>query len=137
MFVVVCRLGFHRLEQLNSLLAVPKDLVSIDMICHILGLYCTECIKENNSIFHVWVSWVWKLILTIYVLPTSLEQAQTQWAMLDEIMSKIFQQHKIWTCFEYCITKRTGLLKNRHLDQVSPDFFLLMSHELQRFVCVS
>ncbi|XP_056005611.1 retinoblastoma-associated protein-like isoform X2 [Ostrea edulis] len=49
----VCRLGFHRLEQLNSLLAVPKDL-----------------------------------------------------------------QHKIWTCFEYCITKRTGLLKNRHLDQL-------------------
>ncbi|XP_061194393.1 retinoblastoma-associated protein-like isoform X1 [Saccostrea echinata] len=49
----VCRLGFHRLEQLTSLLNIPKDL-----------------------------------------------------------------QHKIWTCFEYCITKKTGLLKNRHLDQL-------------------
>lgn len=28
------------------------------------------------------------------------------------------QQQRIWTCLEYCVTKRTGLLKNRHLDQV-------------------
>ncbi|XP_033760433.1 retinoblastoma-associated protein-like [Pecten maximus] len=27
-------------------------------------------------------------------------------------------QHKIWTCFEYCITRKPDLLKNRHLDQI-------------------
>ncbi|KAH9488271.1 Retinoblastoma-associated protein [Bulinus truncatus] len=27
-------------------------------------------------------------------------------------------QHKIWTCFEYCITKMPHLLKNRHIDQI-------------------
>lgn len=49
----VCRLGYHRLEQLFSLLFLPKDI-----------------------------------------------------------------QQRIWTCLEYCVTKRTGLLKNRHLDQI-------------------
>ncbi|BFZ00260.1 hypothetical protein BsWGS_03299 [Bradybaena similaris] len=27
-------------------------------------------------------------------------------------------QHKIWTCFEYCITRTPALLKNRHIDQI-------------------
>ncbi|XP_064615669.1 retinoblastoma-associated protein-like [Liolophura sinensis] len=27
-------------------------------------------------------------------------------------------QHKAWTCFEYCITHKPELLKNRHLDQI-------------------
>nr|XP_022289126.1 retinoblastoma-associated protein-like isoform X1 [Crassostrea virginica] len=49
----VCRLGYLRLEQLFSLLVIPKDL-----------------------------------------------------------------QQRIWTCFEYCITKKTALLTGRHLDQI-------------------
>jgi hypothetical protein len=31
----------------------------------------------------------------------------------------ILQQHKIWTCLEYCISRKPLLLKNRHLDQVT------------------
>ncbi|KAL4219927.1 Retinoblastoma-associated protein [Mactra antiquata] len=27
-------------------------------------------------------------------------------------------QQKIWTCFEYCITSRPDMIKNRHLDQI-------------------
>ncbi|XP_059156891.1 retinoblastoma-associated protein-like [Physella acuta] len=27
-------------------------------------------------------------------------------------------QHKIWTCFEHCVTKMPELLKNRHIDQI-------------------
>ncbi|XP_071165079.1 retinoblastoma-associated protein-like isoform X1 [Mytilus edulis] len=49
----VCRLGYHRLQQLCTSLQIPKDL-----------------------------------------------------------------QHKIWTCLEYCISRKPLLLKNRHLDQI-------------------
>lgn len=49
----VCRLGYHRLQQLCTMLQVQKDL-----------------------------------------------------------------QHKIWTCLEYCISRKPVLLKNRHLDQI-------------------
>ncbi|KAL5004312.1 hypothetical protein ScPMuIL_017768 [Solemya velum] len=52
-FNKVCRLGYHKLQSLCTLLDVPKDL-----------------------------------------------------------------QHKIWTCFEYCITHKPGLMKNRHIDQI-------------------
>ncbi|CAL1541620.1 unnamed protein product [Lymnaea stagnalis] len=27
-------------------------------------------------------------------------------------------EHKIWTCFEYCVTNLSRLLKNRHIDQI-------------------
>ncbi|KAI8772298.1 retinoblastoma-associated protein [Biomphalaria glabrata] len=27
-------------------------------------------------------------------------------------------QHKIWTCFEHCVTKMPNLMKNRHIDQI-------------------
>ena len=37
----------------------------------------------------------------------------------------VLQQHKIWTCFELCLTWRTDLMKNRHLDMVGIHIFLL------------